>query len=293
MLKCAPSRTQYVQARGSTASIHEISFPLYRSKSHEASSGRLRWTAKLIHTFQTSPSPLQCLDWSNTNADIIALGHQDGSVNVFGVSDRHELIQIPARQQRSCSSIKFNTSNLLAIGLEKVRNDASMTIYDVQAQSPFSLFANSEGVSSLDWVPNDPHCIIAGLNYRWLRLIDIRMDPREACAAVSMPTKAVHEISTDPNDVNCFASMYEDNVLLWDRRKPDVPSLLLKAGNGSENSRIRQLRFAPDKRGHLTSMSDNGVLDVWHLSTNDLVQDDYRVCKHQMRKLKTYSTFLH
>lgn len=256
-------------------------------RSSEKLPNRLRWTTKLVHKLEMPSSPIQCLEWSSVTADLVGFGHEDGSVSIYGASDGQVHIQIPARHQRTCSSIKFNSANLLAIGLGKVRNDASLTIYDVQASSPFSLFANSEAVSSLAWVPDDSYSIIAGLNYRWLRLIDIRMDPREVSAALSIPTKAVYQISVDANDTNCFASTFDDNVLIWDRRMLAAPTMSLKTSTGSNESRVHTLRFAPDRRGHLASMSDNGNLDIWQLHSPESDQEEYRVFKHRTSKSKS------
>ena len=184
----------------------------------------------------TIKSDTTCLDFT----ELLALGHRNGSVTVHGES----IVKIEPRQQRGCTSVKLR-DNLLAIGLEKVRNDSSLTVYDVNGSS-VGQFAGTEGVSSLCWI--DSFTILAGLN-RALKVIDIR-DPRDAA---SIPTKAVfHACSSD----NMFASSYADTVMVWDRRNNSSLTL--------SGSRVKQLRWS--RPGHLCALRDSW--DLYQLGEN-------------------------
>lgn len=286
MLKCSPSGLQFVQARGSEAILREIRYktsPGSKSK-HQYDAHNLKYSLETVRTYSASTSPIQCIGYNFGHpVELVAFGHQDGSVLIHSTTREETMpLRIPAKQQRSCTSVKLNESNLLAIGLDKVRNDSSLVLYDIESQSPFSMFAYSEGVSSLAWCQDDPNCVLAGLNYRWIRVVDIRMDPRDISAFLSIPTKAVYEIAVDVNDANCFASTYDNNVLVWDRRRSDAVPLCLKASTGKEGSRVNELRFRPDRRSHLAGMSDDGTFDLWDLHETNASDQSYRVHQHNI-----------
>lgn len=94
-------------------------------------------------------------DWSKTSPNIVAVGGQAGEANIISIDpdqsnsnpipstslsasgSQHQTQYIwsfPIKSQRKCNSIAFSTKNFLATGLERVRNDYSMNIYNVDAE---------------------------------------------------------------------------------------------------------------------------------------------------------------
>lgn len=264
--------------------VRNLSFSVVRSKSQPRSDlPYIRYAAKISHKFSYL-SPVQSLDWDPAgDSERIAFGHQDGSVSIQSLSEARDVFKIAPKQQRSCTSVRFRDSNMLAIGLDKVRNDASLSIYDLESQSVSGAFANSECVSALAWVPHDANVVLAALNYRWLRLFDIRMDSKESLAALSVPTKAVYELTVDELNSYSFASTYDNNVLVWDLRHFSDAALSLKASTGPRGSRVNQLKFRPDRRSHLAGLSDDGTLDLWQLDNVEVEEGQYRVSRHHCR----------
>lgn len=266
MLKCGSLRGQFIQTREQHVSVRELHthvLPGPKAVSR-GEAPRLTYTTRLVKTFEHS-SVVQCLDWS-PSGETFALGSQDGSVAIYSPITGSEAIEIPARQQRACKSVKYRSSSVLAIGHDKVRSDFSLTIHDLVAEASVGSFAHSEAVSSLCWLPSDPYCVLAGLNQRWLRLIDTRIQAKESYTIMSTPTLAVYEITASFDNVT-FASTHDNNILIWDRRKADTPILSLKSNATSASCRVNQLRFSPKHTSTVAALSNDGNIDFWSLQT--------------------------
>lgn len=197
--------------------------------------------------------------------ETFAVGLSTGAVEVIQPfrqeSGPRRLWRIPARQQRTCTDVRINRSGHLAVGLEKVRNDPSLLLYDLETRNTIAQFATSEAVSSCVFFPDAPHLLLAGLGYRWLRLFDTRLDPRES-TAVSIPTKHVGTLAIDSADPTYFASSFSDQICLWDRRSATNSADLSLVSKGG---RVKELGFCPGQRLHLASLSDSGEFDLWRL----------------------------
>lgn len=284
MLQCSPTRDTCVHARGLDVNIRALSCVISRPRSQPRADGpKIKFSTTVLHTFQYT-SPVQCIDWNpDKTQEQIACGHQDGSVTIQSLGTLPDPLRIMAKQQRSCTSVKFGESNMLAIGLDKVRNDTSLNVYDLLSQKSVTAFANSECVSALTWIPQSPNTVLAALNYRSLRLFDIRTDPKENGSGLSLPTKAVYEITADALDPHSLASTYDNSIMLWDLRRFNSAALSLKASTGPRGSRVIQLRFRPDRRSHLAGLSDDGTLDLWCLTDTESQIDSYKVSTHDCR----------
>ena len=125
--------------------------------------------------------------------------------------------------ERCCHEVSWSTQepNLLAVGLDKVRGDNSLLVWDIEAkQSGFSsnnasynngetgvgrkaIFGHfmGENVFSACWLPHFNRTLVAGVN-KWLRLIDMRAPNPKVLSS----TYAVHGISVDPFDTNRICS---------------------------------------------------------------------------------------
>ncbi|ORY82112.1 hypothetical protein BCR37DRAFT_380048 [Protomyces lactucae-debilis] len=246
MLRVSRDSVHCLTGQGTRAAIHRVD----------------ALDAPPVQQWQTQAG-IQCLDWSHASTNLLALGYSTGAVDLIKpFADLEEAIKVPAARQRNCTAVAFGSGAHLAIGLDKVRHDYSLSLYNVETQTVTGQYAGSEGVSSLAWAPDSQHYLLAGLNYRWLRLIDLRQDPKDG-SAISIPTKAAFNITVDVQDPNKFASTYGDTVSIWDRRaSTGKPELCLCT---DDKQRITGLRFAPSYRAHLAASCEDGSLNLWEL----------------------------
>ncbi|EPQ56887.1 hypothetical protein GLOTRDRAFT_115046 [Gloeophyllum trabeum ATCC 11539] len=227
----------------------------------------------------TSQSDLQfmrCFQWSPDPAveDLVAVGLNTGTVDLMRLestryASNHVLtsgprVSLPVRNSRSCNTLAFCDvqPNYLAVGLEKVRNDPSLIIWDVSTarstmhigptsdnslnvdavngrSQPFlprsevnssrvdarilQQHAPTDSISSVEFVPNSAYLLLAGVSHRWLRLFDLRSPVPGA--HTNVPSK-VHSIATDPTDPNRIGTFGDGVVTIWDARRISSQPLL-------------------------------------------------------------------
>lgn len=123
-------------------------------------------------------------DWSKQDERVVAIGSASGEAVIVRVdADRPQEDHIQSfsiKHQRKCNTIAFNTKNYLATGLDRVRNDFCLNIYDVvqpnlSSQSePIKKLGSGEQVSSIKFFNSQPDLLIAGVSRQFLRLYDLR-----------------------------------------------------------------------------------------------------------------------
>lgn len=118
-------------------------------------------------------------DWSKTDTSLLALGLSSGDAALLSVdAAKHSITQVqtfPIRMQRKANSIAFNNGRLLALGLDRVRNDHCLTVYDVDRErDPINRFCTGEAVSSVRFWPNQPQEMLAAVGRSTIRLFDVR-----------------------------------------------------------------------------------------------------------------------
>jgi WD40 repeat protein len=75
---------------------------------------------------------LNTFDWSPVVEGLVAVGTSNGELQLLRVDDNsNDVLSLTIKQPRACQAVSFNTTGLLAIGLERVRNDGSLQIWDV------------------------------------------------------------------------------------------------------------------------------------------------------------------
>jgi len=163
----------------------------------------------------------------------------------------------------------------LIAGLDKVRGDSSLLIWDITTAIPLlaldpppsqdvALSTNSprlrvsthqmiehnplndtpivqhyapqEIVSCLTFLPNTAHLVLAGISYRWLRLFDLRSP---ASHVLSVPGK-IQAIATDPFDQYRIASIGDNIISIWDTRKL-TPSLMFSERDAAADNASLQV----------------------------------------------------
>ncbi|EEU46520.1 uncharacterized protein NECHADRAFT_37740 [Fusarium vanettenii 77-13-4] len=184
--------------------------------------------------------PLTTYDWSPTNPGLLAVGTGSGIVNLLRIDDgSNAYVELGLKMSRTCQAVAFNITGLLAVGLDRVRMDQCLHIWDVSRLS--SLDKNTKGfpsdatnisdpknrlepsvsVSSIKFFEDSPQTLVVGIKAQGLRIHDLR-DPG---GVVTFQTKCNNNLTIDYADQNYFASSALDHpgVMIWDRRATTRP----------------------------------------------------------------------
>ncbi|RDA84514.1 hypothetical protein CP532_1504 [Ophiocordyceps camponoti-leonardi (nom. inval.)] len=185
--------------------------------------------------------PLTTYDWSAAHPELLAVGTSSGIVNLLRIDDNsNAYVEIGLKMARTCQAVAFNSTGLLAVGLDRVRMDQSLQIWDVNRLSasenlnkgfpPFAAtfveprlrLEPSVSVSSLKFFEDSPQTLVAGIKGQGLRIHDLRAD---ATSIVTFQTKCNNNLAIDYADPNFFASSALDHpgVMIWDRRVTSRP----------------------------------------------------------------------
>lgn len=137
--------------------------------------------------------PLTTYDWSPTNPGLLAVGTGNGIVNLLRIDDgSNAYVELGLKMSRTCQAVAFNTTGLLAVGLDRVRMDQCLHIWDVSRLS--SLDKNTQGfpsdattisdpkhrlepsvsVSSIKFFEDSPQTLVVGIKAQGLRIHDLR-----------------------------------------------------------------------------------------------------------------------
>ena len=216
-----------------------------------------------------------------------------------GVLSSGPVVSLTVRNSRSCNALAFCEAdpNYLAVGLDKVRGDASLTIWDVQSCVPalsvtnglpsdeasvsrpypriaradvgpradhrvLQQHAQTEVVSALSFLPQSTHLLLAGISARWLRLFDLRTQSPPTTNVASK----VSGIATNPTDANQIACCGDATVTIWDVRRLSNPLLTFSekeaAADGARprpGSVIHHIEFSSTRRGQLAAMEKDAT----------------------------------
>ncbi|TVY79402.1 SEH-associated protein 4 [Fusarium oxysporum f. sp. cubense] len=184
--------------------------------------------------------PLTTYDWSPTNPGLLAVGTGSGIVNLLRIDDgSNAYVELGLKMSRTCQAVAFNTTGLLAVGLDRVRMDQCLHIWDVSRLSsidkntkgfpsdatniaePKTRLEPSVSVSSIKFFEDSPQTLVVGIKAQGLRIHDLR-DPS---SIVTFQTKCNNNLTIDYADQNYFASSALDHpgVMIWDRRATSRP----------------------------------------------------------------------
>lgn len=135
--------------------------------------------------------PLTTYDWSPAHPGLVAIGTATGTVDLINLhSDSSSHLELPIRISRNCQAVAFNTGTLLAVGLERVRNDQCLKIFDVNrltslesgatwsslegSMNPVISLEASISISSTKFFEDSPQVLIAGIKNQGIRIYDLR-----------------------------------------------------------------------------------------------------------------------
>ncbi|KAG1854355.1 hypothetical protein C8R48DRAFT_721684 [Suillus tomentosus] len=227
-------------------------------------------------TSQNDLQFMKCFAWSPDPAfdDLFAVGSASGRVDLIrleatkvarnNILSSGPVVTLPVRNTRSCNALAFCNAdpNYLAVGLDKVRGDSSLIIWDIQSATPLlspssppnlnltedsvlearpqpriaraevghhrtdgrvlQQHAPTEVVSALAFLPQSTHMLLAGISARWLRLFDLR----SAVPATTNIATKVYGIATSPIDPHQIACCGDGIITVWDARRLLHPLLM-------------------------------------------------------------------
>lgn len=197
-------------------------------------------------------------------------------------------VSLPVRSTRSALALGFahEKPNLLAVGLDKVRGDPSLVVWNIDEAGKISRhtgsksskperaiiqqYAHAEVVSSVAFVPQSPNLLVAGVNL-WLRLFDLRVP--QALHVAQAPSSKTYGIVTDPFDNHQIACYGEGSVSVWDYRRftSSLVTFTSKdaAGDGerpSVSETFIDAGFSPVRRGLLATLTrDANHVRFWDI----------------------------
>jgi WD40 repeat protein len=136
---------------------------------------------------------LNTYDWSPANRALVAIGTSHGEVHLLRVDDdSNAATTFPLKLSRPCQSVAFNTTGLLAVGLDRVRNDSCLQIWDVNQRladwdpkkpglnlpattmEPKKKLEASVSVTSIRFFEDQPQTLVAGIKNQTVRIHDLR-----------------------------------------------------------------------------------------------------------------------
>ncbi|KAE8306322.1 KptA family-domain-containing protein [Aspergillus transmontanensis] len=245
----------------------------------------------------TKVPAFRAFDWSPADESLVAVGQSSGDATILRLnSESQESFSFPIRHQRYCNAVAFSTHGLLAAGLDRVRNDFCLNVWDVNQRlamrggkgvvEPLRKLASSEPITSVKFFRDQPDTLVAGVKGQFVRIYDLREGPGNP--SLQFPTRCVHALAIDWLDENYIASCLTSNdptICIWDRRvgsrytTPGVgPANTLETGQPgpalefkdviAPKSTIWSLRFSRTKRGCLGVLANTG-----HFKTYDVVKE--------------------
>ena len=208
----------------------------------------------------------RAFDWHPTLESLVVVGQAGGEATLLNLhpvdgssQDRPRAAAQPSsagvvdsisfnvRSQRPSNAVSLSSSHLLAAGLDRVRTDFCLNIWDfthrlpattTSPPAPFAFtkaptsatpeplhkLAPGEPITSLKFFTSSPSLLVAGVKGQFIRIYDLR-DPSSASPSspsttgqvtasstvgggLQFPTRCVHNLAIDSSDDNYFASCF-------------------------------------------------------------------------------------
>jgi len=177
----------------------------------------------------------RAFDWAPHDESLVAVGSWSGEVTILRIDDSPPIVSLPAKRQRLCNAVAFSRTGLLAAGLEGIRNDFCLNIWDINQRlstvsspgsgssksfvEPYRRFASSEAISSIKFFNGQPEVFVAGIKGKGVRIYDLR--EKTGNPSLVFKTDSVFNLAIDPLDENYFAcaGVPDDRTIqVWDCR---------------------------------------------------------------------------
>lgn len=264
-----------------------------------------------VEQASTKVPAFRAFDWHPVDEGLVVVGQAGGEATLVNIQEgQQDSTSFQVRSQRLCNAVTLNSQNLIAAGLDKVRTDFCLNVWDYNQRLPGSQsrgfskgytdplvkLASGEPITSLKFFHDNSNLLVAGVKGQFVRLYDLR-EPTVS-NALQFSTRCVHNIAIDFLDDNYLASCYpatEPTICLWDRRmvsRSTTAHIGFGAATQSENRQpelslelkqavdspgtIWSLRFSKSKRGCLGVMSSTGQVRVYDIG-KDVMSEAYRI----------------
>jgi WD repeat-containing protein mio len=135
---------------------------------------------------------LTTYDWSPAIPGLLAVGTSTGVVNLLRIDDNSNAYhELGLKMSRTCQAVAFSTGNMLAVGLDRVRSDRCLYLWDVNRLSTLDLTSGgippelaptepvdhrepSVSVSSVKFFEDNPSTLVVGIKGQGVRIHDLR-----------------------------------------------------------------------------------------------------------------------
>ncbi len=182
-IRWSPSSTKAEQ-RFLSVDVSGKAFRLCKVTSFDRSSQTL--DHEVLSTHSKVPV-FRAFDWSPVDESLVAVGQSSGDATILRMregDDSQESFSFPVRHQRYCNAISFSTHGLLAAGLDRVRNDFCLNVWDVNQRlttraakgnvEPLRKLASSEPITSVKFFRDQPDTLVTGVKGQFVRIYDLR-----------------------------------------------------------------------------------------------------------------------
>ncbi|AMD21243.1 HEL037Cp [Eremothecium sinecaudum] len=253
-----------------------------------------------LNTFKDFSS-ITCLDYSEAEPGLVGVSEKNGFLRLFNVlqMSTDDLqggkdaidIKVRAKQHRTINSLSINNNGLVAMGLDRSRNDPSLQIWDVNYQStnsnivnPSFSYCSNEAIISLKFI--DETNLLASST----KLIK-EFDLRAPNPVYQHPSKLSYDIKINPYNHWQFSTFGQDGTLaIWDRRNLSVtmnsnqyleaePLLYFEklVGHGAASRKYMNscFRWSAVRGSEFATLHNGEVIRRWRLGIIPGNSDDY------------------
>ncbi|XP_053610182.1 GATOR2 complex protein MIOS isoform X2 [Plodia interpunctella] len=223
-----------------------------------------------------SASSVRCVDISaipDQPEPLLALGHTNGRVSLTTLKQTYDPLglvgkEFVPRYPRLCNSVAWShvETNLLAVALEKYRNDHCILLWDVNQspstsnearagadvqsppeQKPFAEMGLSETAHNVSWTASTDRTLLASMNMKHIKIFDLRDLSKKEVSVAS--TRYCYGACADPFSPWQIASRGDNVVCVWDARNLERPLLSLP-----QPRPVLKIQWCPTRRNLLMSL---------------------------------------
>lgn len=211
---------------------------------------------------------IQTIGYSPCAEGVIAAGQSNGVVNLCNLYNSSLIAKLRPKQSRPCNSVSLNSQGLVAVGLDKVRNDTSLMIWQQGAdmyKMPLESYLPNEVVVSVSFLKETPSNLLCG-SYKFLREFDVRSPtPIFQCAA-----KCSHGIQINPfNDIYFTTHADDGTFAVWDRRQikhGSEPALYMNRPFGDNTRKVLGCcRWSQSNSKEFAIINDGVLMRRWQI----------------------------
>ncbi len=305
-IRWSPSSTTSEQ-RFLVADVNNLNFRHCSIESYDGKNLRFR----TLSTHHKVPR-FRAFDWSPHDEAMVAVGQETGETTVLRIGNDPQSLSLPIKHQRNCNAVTFSRTGRLATGLERVRNDFCLNVWDIsqclsnsgssgsgsgrQSLEPIRKLASSETIASIKFFPGQPDILVCGVKGVCVRIYDIRESTGNP--SLQFQTSCVHNVAIDPLNENYFASSgppKDPTIHIFDRRfVPQSTATILGSGtshnqqsgtiieykrlfdssNSSNQPSIWSLRYCKGQSGYLGALASNGDYKIFETRKEYVSEND-------------------